>query len=238
MSLPVGEASPIPRDMELYLNRNYWDGHWPGEGDPETVAAYSRVAGNNLQQTFVKDLERIVPAVPQRPLAIYRPGDSFRLDEHPPGTVVIFERETLMRDDESTPPVNRAELPSQPLEHRPTARLARQLLRQRQLSFTPHIVRSGGWVYEDVARYGEVLLNSRHQPRLVTLPSSHVQKPPKLDATDWMEGKPGTVEVNGEIRPRLETDPIEVGEVRVQHGKNWRRQRLSRVNVLKVVSYG
>ena len=243
MRIPPGE---VTGPIAPYLQRAYWGGSVIGEG--AAGADYPIRSGEALAEFAITSLEfALAGGARGTPAATYQPGSTFVFEEHQPGTVIIFERESLMLEDRGVPHVNMTAIEEGPLP-RPS-RLARELRAKKhrdRLAFEPDIFIGGGlgMVYEDQVLYGVVALNSRHEHRLVTIPSTGVVESISKSGSDWNNGKPGKIKVDTGgrlglgISPKTEKTPITVGEARVHNGNSWRNKRLVRVNALQVIMMG
>ncbi|HEY5442258.1 MAG TPA: hypothetical protein VIJ68_01835 [Candidatus Saccharimonadales bacterium] len=237
MSLPVSE---VPAEMAPYVTCEYWgiDG----------VAAVSEIMslapvlkkGNRRAIAAKEVLEAALrlgqdgnPAVLLETLA---PGDSFNWKDHAPGTVIVFNQETLFRKGTDEHCVDLEEDASAELPEPPTS-LQMVAHHEAPLHLSSQQMVGGGLVYQVLTQAGVVVrpagMSRRH---FVTLDGMGVKKPRATELTDL--GK-GTVKVSRTLsRPRLGPARLTVGETRPQNNKSGTKPRWSRVNALAIVAYG
>jgi len=241
------QVSPLekPRPIAPYITQDYWDGAAIGKGP--TNAVYPSKPSSALADFALDCLQTALASGSRgQPVATYQNGSTFEFEDHLPGTVIVFERETLIRGEKHKKLIDIDQTSQVQLPRRQT-RLTRELKASKHRSnlvFKPDILTGYGRVYEDAILYGVVALNRRNQVRLVTLPSTQLFQAPRT--VQWERGLGKKAATVGPVRfkpykratPRVETTPITVGEVRMPNNSHRGKQKLVRVNALQVIMAG
>ena len=217
------EESPRynPEDLYPYLNRAYWDGHMIGDGEPapepdaDTYVGpqfgYSRFAAKSLR-AYLENGSRYFP------LTRFSTGEVFNPNDWNPGTIVLFDRESLTAH--SVPEgFDAAEYEGLPLPAKPT-NLSPQIVRYGNYVKTSTIYKdeAAGLQYMRSLRWGVVMPPRDGRQGLHQIPSFGV-----------LEGSQGRIVTAAFLTEEV---PIRIGAVRP--GNDF----LRRTNALEVCSYG
>jgi hypothetical protein len=221
----VGFDSNMPErtfeEIAPYVNPNYWGGHSLGVGQM-LEKRHDQLPMFGRQQRATKHVlkERLATMSTVIPLETYQNGDIFDAEVFENGTIVLFNKESLT-GIASELPTNPNEFEELTLPSRPT-NLATNF---------------GSGTLSTFIKVEDLMYFSRSKWGVVAPSKDNNSKELHTASTSLVMKLGPQVVVSGAFIELLPT-PLEIGETKHFVNPKSRRERIERVNVLEVVTYG
>ena len=208
-----------------YLNPAYWDDHRLGVG--ELAREPGKIESQRAMLFSVNAIKRACSnGLPTWPIKSYKEGQVFPLEEYEPGTMVVFNREKIGRDNNLNRPVDMSNYRDQDLPERPV-NLELDLTSQYLKKHGTWYLSGGELQYWDTVYIGVISKNILGRKILASIHGGSVIK----------ERRDGRITVP--LLDQVAEPVIEVGAVN-HYGKKLgsTEECLTRVNALEVRALG
>lgn len=207
------------------LNPAYWDDHLLGAG--ETERKPGKIESHRAMLFSVNAIKKACSTgLPTWPIKSYEDGQVFPLEEYAPGTMVVFNRERIARDNNSNRPADMNDYRGQALPEHPV-NLELDLANQYLKRYGVRHLAGGELVYSDAVCIGVVSKNILGRKILAGIHGGSVVK-------DRRTGR-----INVPLLDQVAEPVIKVGKVN-HYGKKLgsTEECLTRVNALEVRALG